>query len=453
MSKSEILQKCQYGIELETCVCMLNIESELTNDDALCHYLAELYEIDEEINTDEDEGDRLAKNIGIYLTNDMLDDISYKNEIDYTKWNLVIDGSVECKVGIHDDARLHYYRPNSKEKIANCTFYPIEIVSPILKFDEEPKFNTLSNFYENFIFNDRFVYMVNSSQGLHINISFKDIPLSDYIPAIIKYWIYYENVFFSFITEERQEDPRFSRRMTNLTTNNGKSVKDDWKNYFNLPDEVIFDDQNIPTKRKYVALNIKDNGNIIECRFIDGSISLEFIKIWTDLLINFLATVILSIINKDPDPNPNLDLCPENLFEFIYGSENSEPKTSYHKYKELIDTIENKVKNATSNITTFADMCDKCYDNANLQTMDKNKEDLEPLKLKYSEFLKESNNGLKLVEDFKQNHLPNSFPSISLSQIEDWENQFKKFKKLYPKKEWTKDFIKRIKKIHKSTLK
>ena len=67
----------------------------------------------------------------------------------------------------------------------------------------------------------------------------------------------------------------------------------------------------------------------------------------------------------------------------------------------------------------------------------------------YSYFLEESKLELENIQHFKQNILPNLFPSISLYKVEEWQEQFDIFTRL----KWRKKLKNEIKEVIKKNKK
>ena len=462
MNIHDIINKCRYGIEIETCVCIIDEDGDIIEEDDYDMAIASYYSIMDDIS---DEIKRKGFSIDVLQDVKLSDYVDLQlstsdpDDIDYSKWNIVPDGSIRCnRENFSSEFVLErYIIPNSENK-QDCIFDPIEIVSPIFNFNEEPKFKTLTNFYSNLIMNKNAIYMVNTSQGLHINISFEGVVLSDHIEKILKYWIYYENAFFSLVSEERRVEPLFSRRMADLIGPNGKPVVEDWKDYFNQEDSIV-DNQGNVTKLKYVALNIKQGGNIIECRIVEGSMNLEFMKLWTELLIYFLARVLLSdsddpSIDSVDNSNQSTEfsgLEVEKLFKFIYNGSDNKPEQAYNQSNEIIDSIDKKAILLKNEYEKFYEEIESLYLllKENKNTSDFYKEQYENLEKMYSYFLEESKLELENIQHFKQNILPNLFPSISLYKVEEWQEQFDIFTRL----KWRKKLKNEIKEVIKKNKK
>ena len=157
-----------FGIEIETCAYLISdtIKSNLEN---IITYL---------------------NNIGeIWDTYDVINVID-KKSVDYSKWNLVKDFSVNCELSVHSKC----FKKDSALKCPSLIFDVVEIVSPILKY-EEKGFDTLRYVWEQIILSENLIYMLNTTQGFHIHISNDKLD----IVKFVKIWICFEDLIFKLI--------------------------------------------------------------------------------------------------------------------------------------------------------------------------------------------------------------------------------------------------------------
>jgi len=133
-SLRDIIDTMKFGIELETCVHILD------GEDTIESYINCLQ----------------SKSENVEWTSDS------EKFTNYDTWILMEDGSIDCNKEGPCVVKNDLYCEGLK-------FFPVEIVTPILIGILGIKVFTYV--YYGFLLSDNFVYRVNSSQGLHINLS------------------------------------------------------------------------------------------------------------------------------------------------------------------------------------------------------------------------------------------------------------------------------------------
>ena len=367
---NKLLEKCYYGIEIETCVCFNDKVGNLDIDanEPVIKYASMANNIIKERNAlilkynkkiekqkrktqflnDDVQFDKYD-----YIINDEFEPVIHSDKLDYNKYNVIYDPTVKCD---ESDSSLpvKYYYPKINDR---CTFYPIEIISKILPYNN---YNDFKIIYDNVITNDNFTYMTNESQGLHVNISFQNFDLKPHISKILSYWVYFEESILSFISPERLTDINmWSKRLKGLVGPTGELVQDNWQAYYNH----VKTDENDTFNKIYIkstAINIKHDGDYIEIRTTEGGIIYDFIIEWTTFLVRFISNCIL----QDTLPPREQDGDIEQLTLFIRHSVLIERKqyqdvrktdidelfkTIIQNHKKLIKDLHNLSKNISTN--------------------------------------------------------------------------------------------------------
>jgi hypothetical protein len=314
---NKLLKKCYYGIEIETCVCFNHKVGYLDIDanEPVIEYSSIANNIINEKNKiilkynkkmQKQKGKTQFLNDDVqfdkydYIITDEFKPVIHDEILDYTKYNIIYDPTVKCDE-FDNNLPVKYYYPKINDK---CTFYPIEIISKILPYNN---YNDFKIIYDNVITNDNFTYMTNESQGLHVNISFENFDLKPHILKILSYWVYFEESILSFISPDRLTDINmWSKRLKGLVGPTGELVQDNWQEYYN---HVKTDEDDIFNRMyiKSTAINIKHDGHYIEIRTTEGGIIYDFITEWTTFLVRFISNCILQDTLPPRDKDGNIE--------------------------------------------------------------------------------------------------------------------------------------------------
>lgn len=255
----------------------------------------------------------------------------------YDKWQITFDESVYCpftyEVDIRDTDDYYYHNfrgyhndelesfnntdcigkhikqeGDYKEKcVKNLPFYPVEIVSPILHMDNSKYicgegFYLLTLTWFGWILTDNMVYLTNSSQGLHVNMSIPNMN-NIHIRKFVKLWYTFEPILIRFVPWRRR-DIEFGKPLRKMATPEQVETK--------LSEYIYF-----PTKHS--AVNVVSGR--IEIRMHQGSADYFEIYNWTLLcLFLFGASLILPefdvreyVYDTDTDKLENL----KTMFDLI----------------------------------------------------------------------------------------------------------------------------------------
>jgi hypothetical protein len=184
--------------------------------------------------------------------------------------------------------------------VDRCTFYPTEIVSRIFSYNDG-YFGEFVDVYNKILMSDEFVYMVNDSQGMHINISFPNFLNATSVHKVIQWWAYFDPAVRTFVAPARK-DTHWAQDISTKIGPTGQSVADDWAGFYaQKTDET-----------KYTSINVKNDGRLVEIRIVEGSMMLDFIEDWTTFCCRFVAAALLS----DTAPTPMTYGTFDELYEF-----------------------------------------------------------------------------------------------------------------------------------------
>ena len=184
------------------------------------------------------------------------------------------------------------------------TSYPIELITPIIKYDKE-SIDTFKKIH-NLVFygdNNNFLYTFNETQGIHITISH---PRQNQLKFLQFFW-YFEPIIIRFLPPYRQ----------NIILETATPLRIQFPTFGEID----------RPKLKYSSVNMRENS--FEIRIIDpDQIYYEHIYTyiyWVNLLIKLLWCSIKKSVNKimpNPDkPISELELFDE-LFDMLGDSEN-----------------------------------------------------------------------------------------------------------------------------------
>lgn len=171
------MDEIRFGVEIETCMHILDnslFQEDFSDPDKILREIEKcgklkLPEFKWEVITDE-----------------------ATRSLNYNSWIIMPDSSITCSENKYCVVKGEY------SSCPELYFYSVEFVTPILKGKEGLK--KLSFFWLAFLFGDNFLYAVNESQGIHVNISHKDMNVENFVNL----WAYYEPVIIQLLPEERR---------------------------------------------------------------------------------------------------------------------------------------------------------------------------------------------------------------------------------------------------------
>lgn len=257
-----------FGIEFETCVCDTSSQEQPITLDG---YTDELQRLSGEATT---------------VFNHSYD----PSVVNYNVWTVTVDYSVHCET---EDSVLK--AKLEKEKYEHCKFTSIELVSPKTSYSKEG-YSKFVNTLENVVLDKRFVYDVNRSQGMHINVSHPD---QDKLKTLLAWW-YFEPVLLSFVPANR----RISRFAVALREHFSTVTKleAEWEDFYEECEEP---------PAKYTTLCVKPNR--FEFRLVPASMQSDHILAWLGLCVRFVFASIVKPRDFDFDSTPTADM----LFDFL----------------------------------------------------------------------------------------------------------------------------------------
>lgn len=198
----------------------------------------------------------------------------------YDHWLLMPDDSLSCSVQDQTENCVSKNESLSVDFCRQYNFYPIEIITP--KLSAKDGFNNVKEIWNRCIMSDRFIYTVNDTQGLHVNISHPQMNISRFV----KWWLLLEEEIISHLPEYRQE-----------------SIMD-----FAVPLGMMGDRVEELIRDKYGALSTR-NPDRIEIRLFQGTMNLDEIQAWTFFCLYLLAVSIVI------DPPTKITL--EQVYKYI----------------------------------------------------------------------------------------------------------------------------------------
>jgi hypothetical protein len=200
----------RFGIEIETCVCDLK-EGESDDGDLFA----------QKLNTISKEK---GINVHFYFNSQP------KSVHKYINWLITTDSSINCSSNDNLSSTHKEFFPLNEPNVCNFTSY--EIVTPILNYT--PKgISDFKDLLEQVLFYKDYLYEVDDSQGLHINIS---NPSQDKL-KFLRFWWYFEPVILDFVPYSR----RFSeyaiplrRRLSTID-----DLEEHWENFYENRDDGL----------------------------------------------------------------------------------------------------------------------------------------------------------------------------------------------------------------------
>ena len=261
------MDKIRFGIEFEVCVCDYDADLDV-RDDEYIHHLKEKFETKAaELSTDV-----------TFIANPTQ---MFKH--DYTSWLVSLDPTIECsKTQAEDNETRTGFRHLKLDRI--CKFHSAEIISPITKY----KPLDIQNFfqvYETILFQDNLVYEMNTSQGMHINISH---PRQDPL-KFLRFWWYFEPVILSFLPIERLDAVTYMARPLRRIFKTLEALEENAHIYY------------AEKSSKFSAVSIKKDR--FEIRVVDSNLVPENIFMWLKLLCRLLYVSITQELDTEVEPD------------------------------------------------------------------------------------------------------------------------------------------------------
>ena len=226
-------------------------------------------------------------------------------DIDYTKWSVTYDGSVECdavnKISYLQGEKTN--EPCTKKNIA------LELVTPIYNYSLD--YGVFEYVVNKTLFSDEFVYESNPSQGMHINVSYLG---HDYNPLkVLEMWWYFEPLIMKFIPLHRRYS-RFAKPLRGIFPTI-EDLRQTETTFYANPDKP---------RAKYTALCKKSDR--FEFRLVPASMSIEHIMCWLGFCVRFVVSSCDFEIPDDKD---------SGTFEELFSLIRNKNIKSY--FRELLD--------------------------------------------------------------------------------------------------------------------
>ena len=279
------MSETQFGIEIETCVCdFSNVEDE-----------EDLMEED----TSFEKGVEFAEKLNAVSRENVIDvkfyyDSRPKAIHAYKDWLITRDSSIRCSDRRKQSYSHKEFYPLNTPKV--CDFVSYEIVTPILNYTPAGISN-LRDILEKVLFYKDFLYEIDDSQGLHINIS---NPKQEKLEFLV-FWLYFEKVILNFVPYAR----RYSEYAKPLREQIG-DIDDlilEWETFYSSPNEG---------PGKYSAVSVKDNR--FEIRIVNADMRPDHMINW----VSFLATLLDVSIHQELPMNEDDQMGSfEELFNYI----------------------------------------------------------------------------------------------------------------------------------------
>ena len=269
------MSETKFGIEIETCVCDFGVP---IDPDKNISYVEKLNAVSRENGID----------VRFYF------DSQPKAIHAYKDWLITTDSSIRCSSRYSNSySHKEFYPLNTP---AVCDFRSYEIVTPILNYTPAGISN-LRDILEKVLFYKDFLYEIDDSQGLHINIS---NPEQDKLKFLM-FWLYFEQVILNFVPYAR----RYSEYAKPLLQQIGDidDLIEEWETFYNSPNEG---------PGKYSAVSVKDNR--FEIRIVNADMRPDHMINW----VSFLATLLDVSIHQELAMNEDDQMGSfEELFNYI----------------------------------------------------------------------------------------------------------------------------------------
>ena len=168
----------------------------------------------------------------------------------------------------------------------SCNFHPTEIISPITKYTKTDVINFFGT-YERILFQENFVYEMNDTQGMHINLSH---PLAIQNPLLfLRFWWYFEPIILTFLPKQRHEAISVMARPLRKIFKTLEILEYNWQEYY--ADGIS----------KFSAVAIKKDR--IEIRVIDSNLIPNNILMWLKFLTRLLFVSLTKELSLEDEPS------------------------------------------------------------------------------------------------------------------------------------------------------
>jgi hypothetical protein len=269
-------KKTFFGIEIETCVHMLEEGDHRDPEKALAKYYRCLV--------------KKSRGMGIKWETDpeALEDADFE-PTSYDSWRIQPDLSVGCSIKTDQEEDTTCIHRLHKKRLKYCRkydFFPVEIITP--KLSVPRGFDEFITVWFGLIMGENFVYTSNTTQGLHINISHKKINSLRSIEKFVGWWKTFEPIVLQILPQYRRvEGTSYAVPLTHDSVQHTPTMElltDPRSKHFaiNL--------QNVPSR---VSDSTQPNKTRLEVRIYQGSMDIYEIYYWAMFCIIFLNMSIV----------------------------------------------------------------------------------------------------------------------------------------------------------------
>lgn len=223
---------------------------------------------------------------------------------EYDKWIIMGDESVRCNYSKSTNlSRLAtiYHSGHKFLLTSNLDFEAVEIVTPKMPYYQG--MITLTNVWNNVIMAPEFIYEVNPSQGLHVNISHPHLNFETFINT----WMIIEPYILRNLPEQR------FKRLKGYALPLTYPIEDDFE--INRVGATPYQ-RALQNKNMAVAIRGYDTPDArLEVRIYQGTMDLQEIVDWTGFCVFITAT---SMINPTITIEEFRNILPDSLQRFVF---------------------------------------------------------------------------------------------------------------------------------------
>lgn len=207
----------------------------------------------------------------------------------YLTWGITTDSSIHC-----DEYQGKECARGGRKVdcvVADKEFFSLEIVSPIMQ-----RLTTVTDVCA-ILSQPRFLWLINSSQGFHVTLSYDRLDPVNFI----RFWLTFENVLESFIPEYRRST-EYTENINNRIVVIREEVEEEYENREEeLPDEDVLNEiaiqRFLQQGEKRYSVHVKGD-HLIEIRIHEGTINCDVIRNWVHMC---LLMVYASVSFKPTD--------------------------------------------------------------------------------------------------------------------------------------------------------
>jgi hypothetical protein len=255
-----------FGIELETCICAN--KGPLKSIKMPIPFRREFRKVyTERLN-------QLATDNGVSASFRFEDDP--RKNIDYSKWTITTDNSIRCSFRPDSDPQQYEEHYTAGKPSGKCSHFSdsAEIVTPIYSYSKEG-YNSFYNVIEHVLLSDEFTYTSNSSQGMHVNVSYPGYYENDL--KTLQMWWYFEPVLMTFVRTYHRGS-YYVRMLRNIFPT-FESIAENYASFYSDPESG---------PAKYTSLCKKHNR--FEFRIANARMTLEHIVGWLGFCVRFVVS-------------------------------------------------------------------------------------------------------------------------------------------------------------------